>query len=105
MTVSSSLSYVNYFPMAPSAAQSALAIFLVNSWNHNQLTNIMKCCHCNYETGYDSDYNKVDGGLGDFWYPDVKMRRKEMPDYYDDGEREAYIVGCPKCKLVFIHEP
>lgn len=64
----------------------------------------MKCKNCEYETGYDDDYNKVSGDFGDFWYPEVKMRRTEEADYYDDGKREAYMVGCPKCKMVFIHE-
>lgn len=65
----------------------------------------MKCPHCEYENGYDYENNREVGGEhGDFWYPEIKMRREVDRDYYDDGKREAYMAGCPKCKKCFIHE-
>jgi hypothetical protein len=64
----------------------------------------MKCPHCEYIDGYDDDNVCHDGEHGNFWYPEMKMRREEDRDYYDDGKREAYMVGCPSCKKCFIHE-
>ena len=66
----------------------------------------MKCPHCEYENGYDDESVYQDGEHGDFWFPEIQMRREvgRDYDYDDDGKREAHMVGCPSCDKCFICE-
>ena len=69
---------------------------------------IMKCPHCEYLDGYywdnDDNYVKADGAHGDFWTMPIKMERNVGADYYSDGSRKADLIGCPKCKKLFLDD-
>ncbi len=60
----------------------------------------MKCPHCGYIDGWDSDamHNK-DGNEGGFFSMPIKMVREEP---HDRQERE--ILGCPNCSKTFMKD-
>ena len=68
----------------------------------------MKCPYCEYQHGYywdaDDKYVNAKGEHGDFWTLVINMERNVGPDYYSDGSRKADLMGCPKCKKVFLDD-
>ena len=62
----------------------------------------MKCPHCGYEHGSiwnpeTMTSNKVNGEEGDFYELPIKLRKETFGDVY-----EKVVIGCPKCKIVFM---
>ena len=71
----------------------------------------MKCPHCNYSDGYSweevdgvDQYIETNGDHGKFWGLPIKLERGVGANYNNDGERRADVVGCPKCKKLFLEE-
>ena len=63
----------------------------------------MKCPHCLYENGWNSDSSKdIKGEEGGFWEAIHSMTREDSA--YRFKEQQASVCGCPKCNKVFINE-
>lgn len=60
----------------------------------------MKCKHCGYKHGWDSD-TQIDaiGKYGDFYF--MKSHGMERSSHYYNKEAEQ-IYGCPFCGKLFI---
>lgn len=58
----------------------------------------MKCPHCNYQRGWNSETLQFEGGeQGDFWQLPVKLERRE---HFEDQYKNLY--ACPACSKTFI---
>ena len=64
----------------------------------------MKCPHCEYEDGWNSDELKsVEGEYGEFFTFNFKCSRYIKPiTYYGNDEEERELIGCPSCSKTFI---
>lgn len=60
----------------------------------------MKCPHCEYEHGYNSETSgKIIGEEGDFFKSPVTVQRDSS--YYNSKEERSLYV-CPSCNKTFI---
>lgn len=59
----------------------------------------MKCPHCGYHHGWDSETLKdIEGDEGEFYRLPIKLERQ----YYRQKD-EINLCGCPSCKKTFIY--
>lgn len=59
----------------------------------------MKCPHCGYKNGWDSETtNEIKGKEGSFYglTNEIKMER-------EDEQERIFLVGCPNCSKVFMN--